>query len=184
MFKKAMTLLESARSLIGSGAAAEAQAQQYDTLSQEHEILMGDLAELQSEHEAQGIELERQTRVALEYFSVIEDMHEQREQWKSMFFQQSVSHQGGQALLTRALMLARKQLRAVCEVLVKKDEKGAEELFARLERFDAPPVGKADEFAAEMLTLAKGAQAQTDGFAERERIAAEQTKAEAEKNDE
>ncbi|MBW2672248.1 MAG: hypothetical protein JRD89_02380 [Deltaproteobacteria bacterium] len=143
------------------------------------EQLTADLAEVHEQIQTQSHELEHAKRAASEYFNVIEDLHKQREQWKTMFFQQAVSHQGGQAMLTRVLMTTRRQLRTVCEVLVSRDEEGAQELFERLDKTDAPPVGKAEEFAQAMLELAQGAEPQTDGFAERDRIAAEQADSES-----
>jgi len=167
MFNVTRRLMKTAaRAVLGDSSADQ-------ELSQQVDLLTAELVDVQVQIETRAQELAHATRSASEYFNVIEDLHDQREQWKTMFFQQAVSHQGGQAMLTRALMQTRKQLRAVCEVLVKKDEEGAKELFTRLDRIDAPPVGKAEEFAAAMLELAQGAEPQTDGFAERERISAE-----------
>jgi hypothetical protein len=137
------------------------------------EVESGDLdslamaTELDSLHDRMRV-LER---INLEYFEVIERIERERDEWKHMLFTQTSEHQNAQALLQRALSDCSHNLRGAL---------GQLNWFRRaadLAPVDSPamletlPTGVPEAFGDKVKAMADGASKQTDGKAERERIA-------------
>lgn len=109
---------------------------------------------------------------ARDYFGVIERIEKERNEWKSMWFQQSSAAHRGQQVLEDALFGLRGGCARLIEALnVYRKEKGE----ALLEKIDmrGPPIGLAAEFGALLERLNANAPESVDGAAERDRIAGE-----------
>jgi hypothetical protein len=181
MHKSLKTLqIAIARAVLGFEPPPEeqTQAQRLTELSAELAAAQEEQAQLARARDRMARELldatgenARILRVSQEYFQVIEDLSDQREQWKEMFFTQSISHQGAQSMLGQALWVTRRQLEITLKALLAFDKPNAEAAIAKLKDLNAPPIGEPMKFAEQMLALAGKAKPQTDGYAERERIA-------------
>lgn len=106
-------------------------------------------------------------RVASEYFGVIEQIEKEREQWKTMFFEQSAQHQNGQHMLQKMLNDCSTNLRAAI-IQLNFFRQGAElgpviepKMLASL------PTDIPDQYGRRMKELAAAAAPQTDGAARR-----------------
>lgn len=119
-------------------------------------------------------EQKRLSRINAEYFSVIERIEAERDEWKEMFFEQSRQHLAAQAMLSRQLGEARQQLRAAVQQLNVYRQCAEHEPVREPAGLDANPSEIPDGYKAKMDALVAGAPPPTDGKAERARIASAQ----------
>lgn len=112
-------------------------------------------------------------RINREYFEVIEAIERERDEWKRMLFEQTSEHQNAQAMLQKALSDCSQNLRAAIRQL---------DWFrkaADLEPVQSPailqtlPTGVPESFGKKVRELMASASPQTDGKAERARLAAQ-----------
>lgn len=115
--------------------------------------------------------LRTQERISLEYFDVIERIERERDQWKDMFFTQSSEHQNAQAILQKMLADCSGHLRSSLRQL-NFFRTGADlEPVANPRMLESMPSDLPERYGEKMRELAKQAKPQTDGIAERARIA-------------
>jgi len=102
-------------------------------------------------------------RRSQEYFSLIERMEAQREEWKALYRRDSQGHQSAQALLQESLIQARQQVGAMLQALNTLRKEAGQPLFD-LSKFDpkAYPVGIAEETAERNLRDAAAVPPQID----------------------
>ena len=118
----------------------------------------------------QDQEIAKLQRIASEYFEVIEQLDRQRDEWKGMYREQALRHQGAQKVLQRCVHTLANQLRqAVRQVNF---FRSAAELPAVTEpvSLEQLPDGVPENYAAKLAELEAKLLAQTDGLTERERV--------------
>ena len=88
-----------------------------------------------------------------EYFSLLERLEKQRDQWKDMWRTQVGEHQVAQALLEKNLTSVRQTLiKSIAENNMHRKGKNLPEIKHAID-LDAPPVGLAKAFGEEMKAL-------------------------------
>lgn len=116
--------------------------------------------------------LKTEERISREYFDVIERIERERDQWKDMFFTQSSEHQNAQAMLQKMLADCSNNLRgALAQLNFLRKAANMEPVVtpAMLEKI---PTDVPERYGEKIAELATSARPQTDGRAERSRIAA------------
>lgn len=120
-------------------------------------------------------EIEKLRRHNAEYFSVIERIERERNEWITMYREQSAEHLTAQGMLERDLMAVRQTAqRAILMLNVLRKEKGEPPIkgTADLLPYDGEPVGLMERYAERMLELRAQLAAPIDGLAERDAIRA------------
>jgi len=116
--------------------------------------------------------LKVEERIGREYFDVIERIEKERDEWKEMFFTQSSEHQNAQSLLQKYLADCSGHLRAAISQL-NFFRKGADLApVAHPKMLDEVPTDVPGDYGQKIRKLAESARQQTDGKAERSKIAA------------
>lgn len=119
-------------------------------------------------------ELEIANRKCLEYHRLIEGILGERDVWKDMYYRQVRGHLNAQAMCEKFIMTLRQQLHKALQLLnALRREHGLEEVKTPkdLGELDAHPVGGAEKFAERMARARALISEDTDGLAERDRIA-------------
>lgn len=122
-------------------------------------------------------ELQRQTRRSNEFFTLIERVCAQRDEWVDMFRRHAVEHQNAQGLLEAKLVVTRQMLARAVSIVNEYRTKNNEPLLQKTADLFEHPVGTAKEFMAAMERLRSEASPIIDGPLERDRIVRESTEA-------
>lgn len=115
--------------------------------------------------------LTTQQRISREYFDVIERVVKEREGWKEMYFVQSGEHQNAQTMLMRSITVLTTQLRDAVRQLNFLRVKAGLELIHEPSGLKNIPENVPTDFAEKIKAMTAAVPTQTDGEAERNRIA-------------
>lgn len=129
-------------------------------------------AEWRVKLENANVRLAQVLRINGEYFDLIVQMEKERDEWKEMFFKQAGEHQNGQSLLQNKLSeTAQVAKKAVAQLNVFRQAAGFP-LVTEPKMLGELPQAIPEDYGARMKAIADGAMPQTDGKAERAKIAA------------
>lgn len=130
--------------------------------------------QLEQTNRALQDELKKSERIKWEYFSIIEQIEKQRDEWCEMFRTQSSEHLEAQCMLVSALEAARRmhmRLQNVCNALIRRYQPESD-LIDIVPDPNSSPVDQAKAYEKSMQALEKTASVPIDGIAERAKIAA------------
>ena len=111
-------------------------------------------------------------RIKGEYFSLLEKLERQRDEWRELYHTQSRTHHNAQVLLESHLMQTRDWLGKVIKVANAYRKERNEPLILKPADLEAlsPPIGTAAEYEKAMKHLAAGAEPLLDAKLEREKL--------------
>lgn len=128
------------------------------------------LAEVEREMGGVRDRLRTEERIAREYFDIIERIEKERDEWKEMFFRQSLEHQNAQGLLQKYLADCSTHLSAAIRQLNFFRKAAALEPVMTPAILEQLPKDIPENYGKLIAELAASASPQTDGKAKRSKV--------------
>lgn len=140
-----------------------------DALGGGYGVASNTIESLRAELDSAQLDLERHKQLAADYFRIVEEMQQERDQWRSMFHRASEEHCTAQAMMEHGVENAAVVCGRMLQILNQYRKKAHEKPWTMGDVFKSMPKTSAS-YKAKMLELVGAAKEPMDGVAERDKL--------------